>query len=113
MSRATKIYAEHSCIFPAAMERLEQFEPMVVHAAAHDALSYALAYVEHYQGNVPQLEREREFLLAALAQAWEQEKYTVVVRLMTGLAYIAARLGNNMEGQRILLRGIEACRANA
>lgn len=45
------------------MERLEQFEPLVVHAASHDAQSYALAYVEHYQGNVPQMEREREFLL--------------------------------------------------
>ncbi len=110
MSRATNTYAERSCVFTAAMERLEQFEPMVVHAARHDAQSYALAYVEHYQGNVPQLEREREFLLAALAQAWEQEKYTVVVRLMVGLAYLAGRLGNDIEGQRILLRGIEACR---
>lgn len=110
MSRATETYAERSCIFPAAMERLEQFEPMVVQNSSHDAQSYALAYVGHYQGNVPQLEREREFLLAALAEAWEQEKYTVVVRLMTGLAYIAARLGNDVEGQRLLLRGIEACR---
>lgn len=53
MNRATNIYAERSCVFPAAMERLEQFEPLVVHAASHDALSYALAYVEHYRGNVP------------------------------------------------------------
>ena len=110
MSRANNIYAERSCVFTWAMERLEQFEPMIVRAASHDAQSYALAYVEHYQGNVPQLEREREFLLAALAQAWEQGKYTVVVRLMSGLAYLAGRLGNNMEGQRILLQGAEACR---
>lgn len=110
MSRATKTYAERSCVLTAAMERLEQFEPMVVGDAAHDAQSYALAYVEHYTGNVPQLEREREFLLAALAQAWEQEKYTIVVRLMIGLAYLAGRLGDNVEGQRILRRGIEACR---
>ncbi|HVB24246.1 MAG TPA: helix-turn-helix transcriptional regulator [Ktedonobacteraceae bacterium] len=110
MSRATKTHAERSCLFAAAMERLEQFEPMAMHAVAHDAQSYALAYVEHYQGNVPQLEREREFLLAALAQAWEQEKYTTVVRLMIGLAYLAGRLGNDAEGQRILLWSIEACR---
>lgn len=109
MSRATNTYTERSCVFTSAMERLEQFEPLVVHAARHDAQSYALAYVEHYRGNVPQLEREREFLLAALAQAWEQEKYAIVVRLMLGLAYIAGRLGNDMEGQRILLQGIEAC----
>ena len=93
-----------------AMERLDQVEPAIVHTASHDAQSYALAYVEHYGGNVPQLEREREFLLAALAQAWQQEKYTSVVRLMTGLAYLAGRLGNNAEGQRILLWGIDACR---
>lgn len=110
MSRVPKTYTERACVFTAAMERLEQFEPMAVHAAAHDAQSYALAYVEHYQGNVPQLEREREFLLVALAQAWEQEKYTTVVRLMIGLAYLAGRLGNDAEGQRILLWSIEACR---
>ena len=100
----------HSCIFASAMERLEQFEPAVVRSARCDALSYALAYVEQFQGDVPQLEREREFLLAALSLACEQEKYSVVVRLMTGLAYLAARLGNDKEGQRILLQGIEACR---
>ncbi len=113
MNRATslqRVYSERSCIFTQAMERLDQFEPAVVHAASHDALSYALAYVEQYRGNVPQLEREREFLLAALAQAWQQEKYISVVRLMTGLAYLAGRLGNDTEGQRILLWGIEACR---
>ncbi len=110
MNRAANIYTERSNIFPAAMERLEQFEPLIVHAASHDAQSYALTYVEHYQGNVPQLEREREFLLAALAQAWEQEKYTNVVRLMISLAYLAGRLGNVVEGQQLLLKGIEACR---
>src|SRR5579863_2439441 len=109
MSRVTTTYTEHSDIFTAAMERLEQFEPLVVLDTAHDALSYALAYTEHYQGNVSQLEREREFLLAALAQAWKQGKYTTVVRLMTGLTYLAGRLGNDMKGQQILLQGIEAC----
>ena len=105
-----RVYSQRSCVFTQAMERLDQFEPAVVHAAAHEAQSYALAYVEQYRGNVPQLEREREFLLAALAQAWQQEKYTPVVRLMTGLAYLAGRLGNDAEGQRILLWGINACR---
>ena len=105
-----RAYTQRSCIFTQAMERLDQFEPAVVHAAAHDAQSYALAYVEHYRGNVPQLEREREFLLAALAQAWQKGKYTSVVRLMTGLAYLAGRLGNHAEGQRMLLWGIDACR---
>lgn len=104
------VYSQRSCVFTQAMERLDQFEPAVVHAASHDAQTYALAYVEHYRGNVPQLEREREFLLAALAQAWQQEKYTSIVRLMTGLAYLAGRLGNDAAGQRILLWGIDACR---
>ncbi len=110
MSRTSDISLEHSRIITSAMERLEQFEPAVVRNIRRDALSYAVAYVEQYQGDVPQLEREREFLLSALALAWEQEKYSTVVRLMTGLAYLAGRLGNNREGQRILLQGIEACR---
>jgi DNA-binding CsgD family transcriptional regulator len=110
MGSIHRVYSQRSCVFTQAMERLDQFEPAVMHAAAHDVQSYALAYVEHYRGNVAQLEREREFLLAALAQAWQQEKYTAVVRLMTGLTYLAGRLGNDAQGQRLLLWGIDACR---
>ena len=82
----------------------------IVNANQHDTLSYALAYIERYPGNVPQLEKERECLLAALAQAWHQEQYRHIVRLTAALAYLVGRPGDYKEGERILLRGIHACR---
>lgn len=93
-----------------AMERIEQFELDVARRVEQRMpLSYALAYVEHYTGDVPNLEREREFLLAVLAQAWGQERYTQVVQLMKGLASLAGRLGNNDVGRRMLTWGIQSC----
>jgi len=73
-----------------------------------DIREYALAYVERCGGDVPLLERERETLLAALEEAWRLEQYEQVVRLVTGLAYLAARLDNAREATRVLQRGIYA-----
>lgn len=106
-----KTSSKLSPVFSHAMERIEQFAPEVVDAVPrHTAQAYAVAYAQYYEGNVPQLEREREFLLAALALAWGQERHTQVIQLMKGLASIAGRLGNNDEGARILTWGIQACR---
>jgi ATP/maltotriose-dependent transcriptional regulator MalT len=93
-----------------AMERLEQLEPETIGGARRTMQDYALAYVEHYQGDVPNLEREREFLVAALAQAWQREAFAPVMRLTDGLACIAGRLGSAALGQQLLLWGIEAAR---
>ncbi len=79
-------------------------------ALREDVLAYALAYVERCRGYVPLLERERELLLAAQEEAWRRELYGQVVQLVSGLAYLAGRLGNFEQGQRILLQGIHACR---
>ncbi len=73
-----------------------------------DRREYALAYVERCGGDVPLLERERETLLAALEEAWRLEQYEQVVRLVTGLAYLAARLDDSREATRVLQRGIYA-----
>jgi ATP/maltotriose-dependent transcriptional regulator MalT len=93
-----------------AMERLEQIEPEALHGARRTMQDYALAYVEYYKGDVPNLEREREFLVAALAQAWQREEYAPVVRLVDALACLASRLGNADLGQQLLLWGLEAAR---
>ena len=77
----------------------------------HDPLAHALACVERCQGYVPLLEREQETLLAALAEAWRREQYQHVISLVSGLAYLAGRLDNGEQGQRILLQGIHASRA--
>lgn len=76
----------------------------------HDSLAQALACVERCQGYVPLLEREQETLLTALASAWQHEQYQHVISLVGGLSYLAARLDNCEQGQRILLQGIHACR---
>jgi len=90
------------------VNRLEQLEPEAVAAAHCNVQVYALEYVERHQRDVPQLEREREFLLAALAQAWHREQYAQVVHLIAGLSYLAGRLDDREEGERILRWGIEA-----
>ena len=83
-------------------------EPEIIHAP-HEIQEYALAYVERCRGDVLQLEREREVLLAALEQCWRLEQYELVVRLMTGLIYLTGRLGNAEVAQQLLLRGVYAC----
>ncbi len=93
-----------------AMERLEQLEPEAVRGANRTMQDYALAYVEYYKGDVSNLEREREFLLAALAQAWQREQHVQVVQLMNGLACLTGRLGSYDLGQQMLLWGIQAAR---
>jgi DNA-binding CsgD family transcriptional regulator len=77
--------------------------------STRDVQEYALAYVERCRGDVPLLERERDVLLAALEDAWRQEQYELVVRLVSGLAYLVGRLDNHQEAVRMLQRGIYAC----
>ncbi|HET9921339.1 MAG TPA: response regulator transcription factor, partial [Ktedonobacteraceae bacterium] len=75
----------------------------------HELREFALAYVERCRGDVPQLEREREVLLAALEQVWRLEQYELVVRLMTGLVYLTGRFDDAEVARKLLLRGIYAC----
>jgi ATP/maltotriose-dependent transcriptional regulator MalT len=92
------------------LERLKVFVPGVSHNDSRDLLMVALAYVEHFRGDVLQLEHEKEFLCVALSQAWQQEKYDLVVRLVRELTQIAGRLNDLTEAEQILHLGIEACR---
>lgn len=92
------------------LERLELLVPEIAHNASRDLQAYALAYVERYQGDVLQLEHAREFLYAALTQAWQRAEYAAVVRLVAGLAHLASRLSNFAEAEYILQLGIAASR---
>jgi ATP/maltotriose-dependent transcriptional regulator MalT len=92
------------------LERLRVFVPEVSHNDSRDLLMVALAYVEHFRGDVLQLEHEKEFLCVALSQAWQQAKYDLVVLLVGELAQIAGRLNDLTEAEQILHLGIEACR---
>ncbi|SRR5579884_1369832 len=93
-----------------AMERLELLEPQAISGAPRSLQGYALAYMEHYSGNISQLEREREFLFAAFLQAWQQEQYAQVTHLMANLLYITGRLDNPAEAEQALLWSIQASR---
>jgi DNA-binding CsgD family transcriptional regulator len=93
------------------LERLEALAPEVACvASSRQAQEYALAYAERYQGNLPQLEHEWDFLTGALERAWQYEEYEVVVRLVAVLAYPAGRRGTFAEAGRVLRLGIAACR---
>lgn len=93
-----------------AMERLDLLMPGAVRPSAHDPLTYALAYVEHYAADVPRLEHEWEFIYSMLTGAWQRAQYSCVVRLVSALAYVVGRLENSTIGEHILSLGIEASR---
>jgi tetratricopeptide (TPR) repeat protein len=103
-------YWFHPLLHAYALEHLDRLDPEVRNGAQRNIQSYALAYVERYQSDVYHLECEREFLLAALAQAWQREQYAQVVRLVMGLLPLTGRLGSSEEGERLLLWGVHASR---
>jgi DNA-binding CsgD family transcriptional regulator len=90
------------------LNRLEHLKQEITGTSQSNVQTYALEYVERYQRDVPQLERKRELLLAALTQAWQREQYTQVVHLISGLSYLVGRLNEHEAGERILRWGIEA-----
>lgn len=92
------------------LERLKVFVPEVSQNDSRDLLMIALAYVEHFRGDVLRLEHEKEFLCVALNQAWQQAKYNLVVRLVRELAQLTGRLNDFTQAEQILHLGIEACR---
>jgi tetratricopeptide (TPR) repeat protein len=101
-------YRLHPLLYAHAMSHLEQLEPAIVQAAQRNLLSYALAYAELHSGDVPHLEREREFLLAMLSRMWYQKEYGLVVHFLKKIINITGRLGNYEEGKRLLNWGILA-----
>ncbi len=101
-------YRLHPLLYAHALERLEQLEPETVRGARRNMHAYALAYLERYQGEVSHLERERAFLLAALAELWQQQQYALVVRCVAGLLPLASHLGSSQDRERVLRWGIQA-----
>ena len=103
-------YQVHPLLHAYTRERALDLPPDIVDAAQRNILDYALAYVEHCHCDIILLERERDFLLAALTQAWQREQYQQVIRLVDGLICSAGRLGDYEVGERILRLGIQASR---
>ncbi len=103
-------YRIHPLLHAYTRERALDLPPDIVDAAQRNILDYALAYVEHCDCDIILLERERDFLLAALTQAWQREQYQQVIRLVDGLICSAGRLGDYEVGERILRLGIQASR---
>ena len=102
-------YQLHPLLHAQAMERLERLEPEVVRAARCNVQSYALAYLQRYQGERIKLANERDFLLAALTQAWCEKQYPLVARFVSGLLPLLGQLGSFSE--RMLLWGLDACQS--
>jgi len=108
LSDASARYRLHPLLYAHALERLEQLEPETVRGARRNVHAYALAYLERYRGEVIHLERERAFLLAALAELWQQQQYSLVIRCVEGLLPLASRLGSYQDRERVLRWGIQA-----
>jgi DNA-binding CsgD family transcriptional regulator/tetratricopeptide (TPR) repeat protein len=92
------------------LDRIALLLPKAAAQAPDDPLAYALAFVERYHRDVPQLEHEWEFLSFALARAWHCADYPAVVRLADDLAYIVGRLSDRAAAEEVLRRGIAASR---
>lgn len=101
-------YRLHPLLYAHAMDRLEQLDPEVVLTAQRNLQSYALAYTEHFSGDVPHLEREREFLLGMLAHMWNQRQYPLVVHFLRRIVLLTGRLGSYEQAERLLNWGIQA-----
>ncbi len=108
LAEARARYRLHPLLYAHALEGLAQLEPETVRAARRNMHAYALAYLERYQGEVIHLERERAFLLAALAELWQQQQYALVVRCVAGLLPLASHLGSSQDRERVLRWGIQA-----
>ncbi len=107
---STAEYQADTSWITAELERLEMLVPEAAGGGQRDPLAYALAYVERYQGDVLHLEHERAFLSAAALQAWQRAEYSIVTRLVAGIAPILSRLDDAAEAVRILRLGIDASR---
>ena len=101
-------YSMHPLLRATALEQLRFLDPTKVDEAQRNMQQYALDLLEHYKSDVHRLEREREFLLAALKRAWYLEQYDVVIRFVEGLSCLIGRLDTGNDGIRILLWGIHA-----
>ncbi len=112
-SPALRLLPDDPCADPLApgsadLDRVKLLLPESAHHTSTNRIEYALEFVEHYAANVLQLEQEREFLSAALMQAWQQEDTRAVVRLVRGLALLAGRQRSLAGAEQLLLLGIEA-----
>lgn len=94
----------------AALDRIALLLPASAHPARRDPLEDALAYVEHYAEDVVQVEREWDFLRAALDLALRRERHASALRIAAALAYPAGRRGRLAEGEHVVRLGIEAAR---
>ncbi len=101
-------YSMHPLLRATALEQLRFLDPTKVDVAQHNMQQYALDLLERHKSDVHRLEREREFLLAALKRAWYLEQYDVVIRFVEGLSSLIGRLDTGNDGIRILLWGIHA-----
>lgn len=90
------------------VERLQLLVPQEAARAPHDLLAYALAYAEHYCGDILALDHERDVLTHALSIAWQRAEHPSVIILVTALAHLCGRMGDTTEAVRVLHLGIRA-----
>jgi DNA-binding NarL/FixJ family response regulator len=101
-------FAHNSVWLARELERLAPLLPEAAGVSACEAPAFALAFVERYAGDVPQIEHAHEFLMAVLCEAGRREDDAVAVRVASGLAHVAGRLREPGTAERALRLGAEA-----
>src|SRR5579859_4365995 len=101
-------YHLHPLVYAHALNILNQNNQEEVQAARRNIQAYALEYIERWKGETLRIEREYDFLVAALKRAVQNAQYGPVVQLVEGLLPLATYRHNYEEGERLILYGIEA-----
>jgi hypothetical protein len=100
-------YLLHPVVRATLSEDVARLDPRTLRLARQGAWAYALAYVEE-SWDVERLAREREFLLAMTAQAWQHQQHGYTARLVARLSCFPGLLGTTADAERILRWGIQA-----
>jgi len=101
-------YQLHPLLYAQSTNSLKQLEAEEIEKAKGNVQAYALGYIERHRWDISSLERERDFLFAALKQALYSEQYEHVVRFVDGLRHVSNNLPNPEDTKRFYLWGIQA-----
>jgi tetratricopeptide (TPR) repeat protein len=101
-------YQLHPLLYAQSVNSLKQLEAEEIEKARGNVQAYALGYIERHRWDISYLERERDFLFAALKEALFTEQYEHVVRFVDGLRHVSNNLPNPEEKKRFYLWGIHA-----
>ncbi|WIG57607.1 MAG: hypothetical protein OJF49_000352 [Ktedonobacterales bacterium] len=98
----------HPLLRAYAAECAQHLEPATLYMAQQGLCSYALAYLERYNDNIPALAAKSALLRLALWHVWHAGQHALVVRLVATLSSFGMPSLGYVEDERTLLCGVHA-----